>query len=673
MSMKKIATFLLALMATAGLYAQGGKNVVRDGGHPVSRLDQVTRYQDESILTAKNVAPSSQTGGLHTQGAQAVTAIELGRASNAYTILRPEQNQVYADPTSDLVLFIHRQDVTIWGGGGAENGKLRFDVSTDNGATFSSDIGVLNATYSRPSRYPNITGYNPTADSNPFNTKLVYAAPTLDPSPSWDGMVTGIADVTATNPATATETYSLIGEGSLLAGGLCEGASGEFWAVDFSYNGSATTDSIFVYKGTYNTSTQDVDWVTSDKLVPDWYTGYDGTATYIGPNVSFSPDGSTGWIGLLGDLNGGADTTLSPVFIKSTDGGATWGNAMEVNLDAVAWIKDSLQSLWIDSLGNPASSGYATTSFDFDITVDANGNPHMFTIIGSAAPFGAVGDKGYSIYSGLAKFAADIYSTDGGSTWEVAYIAPVLTFRGEFGTPDSGGSLLAMDNQPQVGRSADGNNIFYSWVDSDTTVVGFGESNNLAPNLRTSSMRITDGYMTLYSLVTDGDLLWDGRILYPTMSPIMLDDGSGNFNQPIVFLEMIANDQLQPCKFWYLGNDVAVTGSDYYSPSDLSLAWPGLITSTVDPIVAQNVTLFQSFPNPTSDVATIRFDLAASYDVSLEVVNMYGQTVATLAEGMHGVGLHEVKFSTSELAPGVYFYNLRAGGEVFTKKMTVVK
>ena len=73
--------------------------------------------------------------------AQTVLPVAMGRASNAYSAVTTEQNQVYANDANDQVVFIHRQDVSVWGGGGNASGKLRYDISTDGGATFSNDIG----------------------------------------------------------------------------------------------------------------------------------------------------------------------------------------------------------------------------------------------------------------------------------------------------------------------------------------------------------------------------------------------------------------------------------------------------------------------------------------------------------------------------------------------------
>ena len=675
--MKKIFTLAIASLLTTAMFAQGKKQathkVLNAKASYAPLLHQMLNKDQGSIISAKTIVPDNETTP-RPYGVSAVSPTELGRASNAYTILRGEQNQVYANDGLSLVAFIHRHDVTIYGGGSTENGKYRYDISTDGGATFTKDIGPLQTVYTNYGRYPQITLHNPSSSSNPFDSKFVWNGPANHfPTPGWLGHGYGYADVSATSPITSTEHYLFTSDNALLPGGLCQGAAGEFWSVDFSYDGTNVMDSVYVYKGTYNSGTSDVDWVRHAKIALGGNNAVDGALHFAGPNIAFSPDGQTGWIGIVGDLTGGVDSSYMPIFIKSTDGGATWGTPVEVDLNSTAsWIADSLQSLWVDSTGAPASSGHATTGFDYDLTVDANGNPHIGTIIGTTA---ASSGTAYSISSGLAKFLGDVHSTDGGTTWTTTYIGPVLAFRGEFGTPDpSDGSLLSMDNFVQISRTEDGNKIFYSWLDSDTTVIGFGETDNLAPNLRIAGMRITDGYQTCYKTVTDGDFVWDGKALYMTMAPTVLTSGS-KYTLPIVGLDMITNDQLQPCKFWYFGGDSWFEDSDFLDPSTLDLSWGGSCPMAISNDPSTDVPNIEHmiYPNPASASATIEFTLPESATVEVSILNMYGQNVMNVTNGNFSAGQNAVNVNTSNLASGVYFYSLNVNGKVFTEKLVITK
>ncbi|MBN2730745.1 MAG: T9SS type A sorting domain-containing protein [Bacteroidales bacterium] len=503
-----------------------------------------------------------------------VNPFQLGRASNVYSVIRTGQNSITADDSSGLITFIHRQDVTIYGGGSTASGMLRYDISIDGGTTFTNDIGILNQVYTYPARYPQICKFNLSGTANPLLFKYVWAAPTVDVSADWDGFVAG-SGTANTSTAISSEYYEQIGENSLLPSSLCEGLPGDFWMVDFDYNGTIVGDSLRIYKGTFNSGTSNVDWGKHNSLFMTYSTSFDGTSYKISPSISFSPDGNTGWIGYLGDLIGGADSSYNPIFMKSTDGGATWSSAVEIDLRNIPYVGDStslskeLQSLWTDTFGAPLSTGRPTCAYECDLTVDANGNPHMFLTVGSAS-ISSNPLPNYSIYAALTKLAIDISSDDGGTTWKATKIAPIYTFRGTFGSANT----ISMDNFSQISRTENGEYIFYSWADSDTTILGFGTSSNDAPNLRIAGLRISDGYQTCPKWITNGDLMWDGKALFPTMAPTVLtDDGSSaDYKLPIVMVEMITNDALSPCQYYYFGNDATFLETDFLAHgNDLNL------------------------------------------------------------------------------------------------------
>ena len=52
---------------------------------------------------------------------------------------------------------------------------------------------------------------------------------------------------------------------------------------------------------------------------------------------------------------------------------------------------------------------------------------------------------------------------------------------------------------------------------------------------------------------------------------------------------------------------------------------------------------------------------------------MLGREVATLVNEEKLTGIYEVNFDASELSSGIYFYQLRAGSFVQTKKMLLLK
>lgn len=88
--------------------------------------------------------------------------------------------------------------------------------------------------------------------------------------------------------------------------------------------------------------------------------------------------------------------------------------------------------------------------------------------------------------------------------------------------------------------------------------------------------------------------------------------------------------------------------------------------------VTQN-TISSVYPNPVSDVATIRFSLSNTADVDIKIYNSVGQEVQNLFSDTRSAGTHRVEFNCSKLKQGVYYYSIKAGDTVENHKFMVVK
>jgi polygalacturonase len=89
--------------------------------------------------------------------------------------------------------------------------------------------------------------------------------------------------------------------------------------------------------------------------------------------------------------------------------------------------------------------------------------------------------------------------------------------------------------------------------------------------------------------------------------------------------------------------------------------------------IPNDLKLYQNYPNPFNPSTTIRYTLAEAGFVSLKVFDVLGNEVAQLVNDEKPVGSYEVKFTADNLASGLYFYTLRIGGFVDTRKMVVVR
>jgi hypothetical protein len=88
--------------------------------------------------------------------------------------------------------------------------------------------------------------------------------------------------------------------------------------------------------------------------------------------------------------------------------------------------------------------------------------------------------------------------------------------------------------------------------------------------------------------------------------------------------------------------------------------------------------LLQNYPNPFNANTEIAFSLTQKSNVSLDIYNIAGQKVRTLVSGDFNAGSHKLLWNGrtdngSQTSSGVYFYKLKAGDSVQTKKMVMLK
>ena len=86
-----------------------------------------------------------------------------------------------------------------------------------------------------------------------------------------------------------------------------------------------------------------------------------------------------------------------------------------------------------------------------------------------------------------------------------------------------------------------------------------------------------------------------------------------------------------------------------------------------------NFYLFQNYPNPFNPSTKISYSVASLSRVILKVYDILGREVVVLVNEEKPTGRHEVNFNASSLASGVYFYQIKAGSFIQTKKLMLLK
>ena len=89
--------------------------------------------------------------------------------------------------------------------------------------------------------------------------------------------------------------------------------------------------------------------------------------------------------------------------------------------------------------------------------------------------------------------------------------------------------------------------------------------------------------------------------------------------------------------------------------------------------------LEQNYPNPFNPSTTIRYSIPIQSKVNLTIYNSIGENIAEIIDLIQNAGSYEVKWNSSGVASGIYFYSIKAipvnGKEIFrsVKKMILLK
>ena len=344
-------------------------------------------------------------------------------------------------------------------------------------------------------------------------------------------------------------------------------------------------------------------------------------------DISNSPDRGTIYIVWADQRNG---TTNTDIFLsKSTDKGNTWSIPVKVNNDATArhqffvWstIDQSTGHLWFVFYDRRNTTGsetdvYAAKSTDGGVTFD------NFKI--SETPFTPTSGVFFGDYTNIAAFNGKIYPIwmrlhNGQlSIWTtIIEDAPVPVELNNF-------SL-----------SVNRNNVELTWdTSSETNNHGF-----IIERRRVNS---------------NSDSKW---------MEIGFVQGKGTSTE-INKYRFVDSPTLNGV-YNYRLKQVDFNGSFEYSKE-----------VEVSVMVIEDFALMQNYPNPFNPSTVIKYQVAEGSHTTLKVYDVLGREVTTLVNEEQTAGEYEVEFLISKdlsLSSGFYFYQLRAGNFIQTRKMIYLK
>jgi len=121
--------------------------------------------------------------------------------------------------------------------------------------------------------------------------------------------------------------------------------------------------------------------------------------------------------------------------------------------------------------------------------------------------------------------------------------------------------------------------------------------------------------------------------------------------------------------------DPGTSGKNTYRVKQISRDGREQYSNTIEVIIggSERHLLAQNYPNPFNPSTVISYYIPKDGKVTLKVFDIIGKEITTLVNADVNSGIHEVMFDGNALVSGVYFYTLRSGSFVETKRMLIVK
>lgn len=137
--------------------------------------------------------------------------------------------------------------------------------------------------------------------------------------------------------------------------------------------------------------------------------------------------------------------------------------------------------------------------------------------------------------------------------------------------------------------------------------------------------------------------------------------GSGNISTPVNYSYTDRN--LNIGSYSYRLKQIDFNGNyEYFS-----------LTNEVNIGVPALYSLSQNYPNPFNPSTKIDFQLPSEGNVSINLYDISGKEIMQLMNEQKAAGYHSLNLNASSLTSGIYFYTIKTGNFVNTKKLMIVK
>ncbi len=274
--------------------------------------------------------------------------------------------------------------------------------------------------------------------------------------------------------------------------------------------------------------------------------------------------------------------------------------------------------------------------------------------------------------SRMAGIAMGGYDTERGSTENCIIVNNSLYHNGigEYGNQEI---LLQFNTQNNIIK----NNIFYA--DDQSILIGnpFTENiNNIVDyNLYFHPSGINDCEFEWQNVIYQGFAAYrsatgnDSHSLFVT--PQFTDLNVPDLHLLTTSSAINAGENLPEVGDYDIDGQTRIQGGIVDIGADEFSATINIIESQTN--MPQTFALKMNYPNPFNPVTTIQYELPQRSDVQITIYDLLGRKVTTLVSETQDTGYKSVRWNATNVASGMYFYQIKAGEFVQTRKMLLLK
>lgn len=697
--MKKHLLFGFALAVSVSAFSQTAKQVKPNGVTDRLSKKGLTAEPNEFNNSAKNttgiVRTNKPVSAAKTSSTAAATCTKFSGSANAFGIYQDGHEALQYNADLNALSFVHRCSSTYTSIPNGNTGVVVAKYSTNQGVNWDSTVIWTNTT--NLARYPQGGLYNPPGNTVFTNAYVVGMGETTSGS-GFNGNWLASKKITVpgnTTPGTdmqffantapfggfkkfdfARYAFTYTKDGFVRGlGQICNDINNTSSNVGRGNRGAA------IIKGTFNAGS----FVWSyDSLVPATMTRPDGSKYLNVYNnmMAWNDAGTVGYVVMTGVRAGASGTTkgFQPIVYKTTNSGASWSL-----MPAQSFAGPLFQGVDDRCLTVNTSSTlvvpYFNTGEGMDAAVDINDNLHIATtIVGTSSAHNDSLDYTYQFTSNSYQFPYgpfgnptifDFYTTTSGG-WNY-HIVDSMGTEGPSGTSGQPGytsnpwgpSGVFIDARIQMAVSPDRKKMFYSWTESDSSIVGLKW--NIYPDIKVKGFDVTLNKVTQRLNITSG-----------VTSPDNADQQA--------YLHLMANRSITtntttslneiPFTISYNGTNDGNVAITHFYLKGASFQQSDFVLNPLSPTgiktIANNnsVTELGNYPNPASGFTTISLTLTEAKDFDVTLYNTIGQALKTIkVKGQ--IGNNNVNLDLNNLNAGVYMYSISTEGSSITRKLVV--